>query len=359
MNNTFGVRMTQKIVIAFILLTGLTKLGAQDTQFSQFYAAPLKLNPALTAFFDGNFRLGGVYRNQWSRAIQKPITSFAFNGDMRFIRKSVTNNNPDFWGGGVLFGADRANNFGLSSTNLAISAAYHKALDKSLNQYISAGLMIGVVQRNLNYGNIYFDDQFDGLSEFDLPTGEFLPGNNFGYGDFGVGVHYSITPFPTLKLALGGAIHHLLEPNTSFYAGSTNSGATIRDVPLARKYQAHIAATNIISEAFSYSPRLMYVVQGQHQQILAGVNLRYEILESNGRAFQLGMWVRPVREINKYNLAAAVLMFGMELDRLNIGLSYDANLGDVLNEFSGLGTFELSVRYIGEYQNDDFFCPEF
>ena len=37
---------------------------AQDFQFSQFYAAPLYLNPALTGISQET-RMGSVYRKQW------------------------------------------------------------------------------------------------------------------------------------------------------------------------------------------------------------------------------------------------------------------------------------------------------
>lgn len=346
------------IIFTFVTI-GLLRLDAQDTQYSQFFAAPLKLNPALTAFFDGNFRLSGVNRDQWRRAIDKPIQSFTFNGDMRFKLKTTPNSNPDFWGAGVSFTTDRAGSFGLNTTNLSVSAAYHKSLDKNMDQYLSAGFQVGVFQRNLSYGNIFFQDQFDGVSAYNLPTDEFLPANNFGYGDFSVGVHYSISPIPTFKLAVGGAMHHLFQPNVSFFKNETSSAATNLDVPLFRKYQAHLAVTNIISEAVSYTPRIMYVVQGNHQQMLVGLNLRYEILESNGTAFQVGAWLRPVNEFNHFDLAAAVLMAGIELNKLNIGLSYDAHLASLTSQFERLGSFEISLRYIGEYENDSFFCPEF
>ena len=38
---------------------------AQDPNFSQFFASPLTLNPALTGKFDGVYRVAGNYRDQW------------------------------------------------------------------------------------------------------------------------------------------------------------------------------------------------------------------------------------------------------------------------------------------------------
>jgi len=348
-------------VSVFCLFLFSSAIGtAQDTQYSQFFAAPLRLNPALTALFDGNFRLAAINRDQWRRSLEAPINSFTFSGDMRFKLRPKTNSNPDFWGAGVSFTTDRAGDFGLNTTNLSLSGAFHKALDKNMQQYISAGFQVGVFQRNLSYGNVVFQDQFDGVNTYTLPTDEFLPANNYGYSDFSVGLHYTITPISSFKIAIGGAAHHLLEPNTSFYRDEVGTtGVTVTDVPLLRKYQAHIAITNVINEAFSYTPRAMFLSQGSHQQILLGLNLRYEILESNGRAFQIGTWARPIRDLEGYDLAAVVLMVGIEFDQLNIGLSYDASLSDLSSDFNRLSSFEISLRYIGEYQNDTFFCPEF
>jgi hypothetical protein len=43
----------------------ITAVSAQDPNFSQFFASPLTLNPALTGKFDGVYRVAGNYRNQW------------------------------------------------------------------------------------------------------------------------------------------------------------------------------------------------------------------------------------------------------------------------------------------------------
>ena len=40
-------------------------IRAQDPAFSQFFASPLTLNPALTGKFSGVVRVAGNYRDQW------------------------------------------------------------------------------------------------------------------------------------------------------------------------------------------------------------------------------------------------------------------------------------------------------
>ena len=57
--------MKKKILFAILSSLLINVLVAQDPHFSQFYASPLTLNPALTGKFDGTFRLAANYRNQW------------------------------------------------------------------------------------------------------------------------------------------------------------------------------------------------------------------------------------------------------------------------------------------------------
>lgn len=56
----------RKLILIGLMLSGfIIDAHAQDPHFSQFFASPLTLNPALTGKFDGNLRATGNYRNQW------------------------------------------------------------------------------------------------------------------------------------------------------------------------------------------------------------------------------------------------------------------------------------------------------
>ena len=60
----------------FILLLLVTDVvSAQDPSFSQFFASPLTLNPALTGKFNGDLRVAGNYRNQWPTVNKAYVTS--------------------------------------------------------------------------------------------------------------------------------------------------------------------------------------------------------------------------------------------------------------------------------------------
>ncbi|MBK7037948.1 MAG: type IX secretion system membrane protein PorP/SprF [Bacteroidetes bacterium] len=53
-------------------------LRAQDVHFSQYNAAPLALNPALTGVNSCDWRAGLTYRNQWNSVTTPYVTYEAF-----------------------------------------------------------------------------------------------------------------------------------------------------------------------------------------------------------------------------------------------------------------------------------------
>ena len=64
-----------------------------------------------------------------------------------------------------------------STNQIMVSGAYHKALNPESDQFLSLGYQIGMVQRNINYDQLTFDDQFNGTDLFDDPTAEVFPEN--------------------------------------------------------------------------------------------------------------------------------------------------------------------------------------
>ena len=73
------------IIPALILFfIGRPELQAQDIHFSQFYAAPLLINPANTGMSGEDIRIANIYRNQWSN-IGVPYETFSTSVDKKTI----------------------------------------------------------------------------------------------------------------------------------------------------------------------------------------------------------------------------------------------------------------------------------
>jgi len=124
----------------FCLLATLLLLcyftDAQDPHFSQFFASPLTLNPALTGKFDGTLRVAGNYRNQWP-TINRAYTTATASLDMGILKDRI----PDYdqFGIGVMGFTDRAGDGVLTNNFIGLSLAYHKALDENGYHQLGAG----------------------------------------------------------------------------------------------------------------------------------------------------------------------------------------------------------------------------
>src|SRR5689334_14215292 len=102
----------RKLMLLILSLPLLTKVAAQDPNFSQFFVSPLTLNPAMTGKFVGDFRIAGNYRDQWP-AISKAYVTTTASFDMPILRSKISD--LDTWGVGVMAMADKTANGVLTS----------------------------------------------------------------------------------------------------------------------------------------------------------------------------------------------------------------------------------------------------
>jgi len=345
--------MKKLFLYSLLLCSFLPKAFSQDKHFTQFYAAPMTLNPALTGAMEGRYRVGAIYRDQWRKVLDNPIKTFEVAGDFRF-KAPGRRVKEDAFGVGLMFFNDKVSVVDFSTTQIAVSMAYHKSLGSGNRQFLTLGIQGGLTQRNVNYESLDFHDEFDGTTGYTLPTGEDLPENNFSYSDLNIGLNYTTAVGDDGRVFAGVAIHHILEPEISFY-GNSNEGDK-----LYRKYSAQIAANIPLTRdnRVALLPRFLIASQGPHMEINAGANFRIAMGQYGSSALHLGGWVRPVRNDDGMGLDAVVALVGFEYNNVLLGLSYDLNLG-ALQANQRQGAFEISVAYLGDYENDEIFCPKF
>jgi len=65
----------KKLLTLVSIFLVILSLKAQDPHLSQFYVAPLQLNPALTGVINGNVRAGFLYRSQWGEVLRDESTN--------------------------------------------------------------------------------------------------------------------------------------------------------------------------------------------------------------------------------------------------------------------------------------------
>ena len=341
-----------------LVLVFCISLKAQDQHFTQVYNAPLALNPALTGSYAGTYRFSGIYRDQWRRTLDDPYVTFAGMLDVRFPLEVYNGKYNDAVAIGLMFYNDKVPGVDFNTNQIALSAAYHKALDLNNTQYISLGIQGGINQRNINYEDLTFDDEYNGTTGFFNPTREILPGNNFSFDDWAIGLNYAFIPGRRTSFYAGLSLHHIFEPQVSFFP--TDTDIMYEGNTLFRKFGAQVSASIPLSDKYSIQPRLVGSLQGPHFQAVTGSNVRIALSEYDYSALHIGGWVRPVRNFDdSFSLDAAIIMLGIEYRNILFGLSYDATLVDLQTTRRGQGAFEFSVSYSSNTQNESLLCPKF
>ena len=133
---------------------------SQDPQFSQFYANPLYLNPAL-AGAPICPRMIGNFRDQWPTVGGAFVTySASYDQYVDLLHGGV----------GLLFMADRTGGGNLNTTAISLMYAYKFNITSHL--YASTALQVGYFQRRLAWENLTFEDMIDPQNGFVLPTSE-------------------------------------------------------------------------------------------------------------------------------------------------------------------------------------------
>uniref|UniRef100_UPI003743B746 PorP/SprF family type IX secretion system membrane protein n=1 Tax=Pleomorphovibrio marinus TaxID=2164132 RepID=UPI003743B746 len=305
---------------------------AQDPQYSQYYAAPLFLNPAF-AGSELASRVGVNYRNQW------PGLDANFSTFSAYYDTFLEDYNA---GVGFLITNDVEGAAGLRSTN--ISGMFSYELRIAEGAYFRPGFQASYIRRDIGfYENLIFANQINPGD----PFGPILPGNDIaGFGE----------PVNLFSLSLGGLFftdsfwfgftaHHVNEPNQSFIEdGISNlpmkfSIHTGYRIPLGRGSMKRDFTHTYRERAFT--PTINYKRQGPFEQLDVG---GYFYLEP----VVFGLWYRglpykPVEQQN--NRDALVMMMGFHLQSgLNVGYSFDYTVSQ-LGIQSG-GAHEVSISYV-------------
>lgn len=336
-----------------LALIGLSALGlrAQDIHFSQYFAAPLTLNPALTGNINGDFRVAFNYRNQWFNIptlnSSAPYQTYQASFDMPLLRDKLGN---DGFGIGGMFYSDKAGDGALQTFSGMASIAYHKAVDRYGRARISFGLQAGVVSEQLNINNLIFENQLDGFGwNPTLSNGESYSNKAIIYPDVNAGILWTHMAKDYLRYYIGFSMDHLSRPYVSFLQYGNGNRLDFR-------YNVN-GGMDIFTnrdQTFSISPSILFMLQGQAQEYNLGLGLNY-YLNDNIALFG-GVWYR-VKD-------AVIFNVGVEVYNVRLGLSYDVNYSDLKTATNAQGAAELSLVYVFKNQRPgrihyEKYCPLF
>jgi type IX secretion system PorP/SprF family membrane protein len=325
-------------LICFIFFYPSTS-RAQDPEFSQFFASPLTLNPALTGKFNGTLRVAGNYRNQWPQINNAFITS-TISVDGNILTNKITNG--DAWGIGLMTMSDRTANGILTSNYVAISTSYQKALDENGWNQIGIGFQGSYASKRLDGTKLNFEDQLDQQGGWSLPSAEVISGHevNLSYFDLNTGILFNGSSDGNNNYYLGASAYHIVQPTETFtgqsvytlhprftvhggYSFPLSQSNNVNFIHLSGLYSRQANAVDaMLGGAWSYS-------LNAEEENTTPVNL------------YLGVWGRFS------NVTDAVIPYlGLDYGSFTLGMTYDVNVSSLKTASESQGGFEISLIYI-------------
>lgn len=311
--------MKKLYLTLFIALATAVTSVAQDPQFSQYYQAPLYMNPGFTGITQQQ-RAVVNNRIQWPN-LPQAFTTYAASYDI-WVDELKS-------GFGLLATTDKMGSAGWRTTTANLLYSYKVKLTDKL--VFSPGLSFG-------YG-------FNGLDRTKLKLGDGLEYNgvsldpdlnklgNQQYFDFSSGfLIYS------KDVWIGAAFDHMNQPNISVLNSTSRLPMKI-SVQGGARLQLHSGPRTL--ERVSYlTPSFIYRVQGPITQLDLGMNYHIDPVS-------IGVWYRgkPFQKNVIGTVAQDALIFtmGLYMKNFTIGYSYDFSISQ-LSTTSG-GAHEISIMY--------------
>lgn len=341
-------QLLKVITPIFIALLPVVSWG-QDLHFSQFYESAILRNPALTGVFSDDYKVGVLYRNQWS-SISKPYQTGLLSAE---VRVPVSKNINDFISFGLMSYYDKAGSINMQTFTAYPAINYNKSLEDEHGSFLSVGFTGGYLQRSFDPSQATFNNQYQngGYSPTN-PTGETLPNPKMSTWDLGAGISFNSNAGEDNQFSylLGVAAYHFTKPKNSFY--------NYPGLNLETKWSVNAGFGYMVSETYSVQAHANVVRQGQYQEIILGGTIGWN---------RLGTWDEPAFSIYGgcyYRHGDAIIpTVKIRFRDYFIGVSYDVNLSKLHTASNLQGGYEISVFRAGMFPSRDtrgkVMCPRF
>lgn len=309
--------MKRKYFLLILISIGFLKTGlSQDSQFSQFYASPLYLAPSFAGSTDGD-RIALNYRNQWP-SISRSFQTYSLSYDHYFPHMKS--------GFGLLLFREQAGASSLATTNIGLAYSYKFKFRSGWRIY--PGLSFFYTQRNVNFGDLLFEDEL--RSDQTIGTGEL----QILEKKVDIDASFSMLTY-NKYMWLGFTWDRIMKPNRSLtgdviedpYKFSIFGGTKFK---IFDKYNW--------SSGQSLSPSFLFKIQDKYTQLDIGLYW-YQM------PLVLGVWYRGIPVFKElHSTDALAFLLGFKIEQFSIGYSYDLTISKLVG-FTG-GTHEISINYL-------------
>jgi len=330
----------KKIIISCLAVLSIaTESWSQDFHLSQYDAAALNVNPAMTGAFLGEYRIHTHFRSQWLAITPNPFTTGIVGFDL----------NKKAWGVGGQIANFRAGVGNYNVLSVMPSVAYKFRLGKKKKHVLNIGTQIGFFQKSINASNLTFASQYEKINGGEFNT-SISSGENFENGDFinldiGAGFMYTYASYSSkFNPFFGGTFFHLNTPSESFL-GEANK------LPIRTQFQ--LGARWAVTNRLTITPKVFFQYQEKAEEINIGAMGQYYI-QSSDLFLLFGFSYRDDNDALVFDIGGKYAGF--------IGrVSYDVNISTLNSVSNGRGATELSLTYIWNKPNHTPLpsCPKF
>jgi type IX secretion system PorP/SprF family membrane protein len=328
-----------KLILLFSTMTCMSMLHAQDPHFSQYSATQPYINPALTGFFDGDYRVVGIGRLQ-SQFANSPYKTYGASVDASLFKNKLENS---YLGVGGYFYQDNAGSHNLVSNHAMLNLSYSLGFGYKTMHYLSVGLAGGMINKSIDQNFLMptADQETDLLSGATKKTTM----------DIGMGVNYQMYLNKRLNFFVGYGLFHIHQPADVLINNSQNK--------IFMKHSIHGAAKIKVRELVNVVPTALIQIQGSHRETNIGLNGQFLLdnYEERRTSYTLGLYSR----FGNQSMDAVIFMGKVEWRGLAVGLSYDLNVNEFADARGGSSAMEVSISFLGKMnfkENNRQKCPD-
>lgn len=331
----------RKIISIFLFTFGLGSISlGQGIHFSQWYEAPVVINPANSGSYFGDYRANLNYRNQWATIGNSYKTMYA-SYDMPLKKND---NGIKTTGIGGSFYSDKAGKSNYGRTEALVSLSQSVAVSRDMDFSVGLGFIYGQV--SANFDNLKWDNQYDGTNyDKNLPTGENVFNTKSSYFDLNAGFLARFIGRKKNETNLGISILNATQlSSTSLSSGGNDNSRAMRilfhgksEIPV-NKYRGDFVV-----------PTLYLSAQGASRVIAFGGTYKMNLgLQSSYTGYYTSSFLEFGGIYRHKDAVVAIVKFDW-VQKLQIGASYDINISRLRTASVYQGGFELSLVWKGKF----------
>ncbi len=326
------------LITGCLLLSGYSKTIGQSLIFSQYYASPLNINPAMAGTYR-HTHMNVSYRSQW-RDMNNPYQAQMFS----LTHPIVLHQPVEQHIGNISFSAFSENagfNQLYKSWGINVGTAYNVSLDYQQNYVLMFGLEGGVVQKSIDLSGLQWGSQYNPYIGYDFSITSPIAGvaDQRRFPVFNAGFLWFYNPSRQYLLKnysafFGMSVANLNRPDISISSDKIKS-------PLVMKI--HGGLEYALSSRLRILPSTLAIFTSQQKYYLnIGVYLHHK-----ASAFDLpdkidltllgGAWYR-------WN-DSFVFSGGFDVEHLTVAASIDLNQGKAYMPSMYGGAFEVTIAY--------------